>query len=59
MKRTTRTNAPLVEPRQSTGPEQPQFAAFINQRYFDFGRRFAYPDSRGAALWQRWRRSLR
>ena len=52
-------NAPLIERRQSTGPEQPQFAAFMNQRYFDFERQLTYPESRDAAHWQRWRRALR
>jgi dienelactone hydrolase len=51
--------APLIEPRQATGPDQPHFAVFMNRRYFDFQRRLAYPDSRDEAPWQRWRRSLR
>jgi len=35
MKRTTVATAALIERQQTTGPDQTQFAAFLNQRYFD------------------------
>ncbi len=59
MRRVTHTAYPLVEAVQEVGPEQPQTASFLNQRYFEFERRLAYPQSQDPADWQRWRRRLR
>ena len=59
MRRVTHTAYPLVEAVQEVGPEQPQTASFLHQRYFEFERRLAYPQSRDPADWQQWRRRLR
>lgn len=59
MRRVTQTGYPLIEPIRPVGPEQPQTAFYLNNRYFELERRLAYPESRNHDDWKRWRRQLR
>ena len=59
MKRTTLATADLIDRQQTTAPQQPHTAAFLNQCYFDFVRRLAYPTSSDKRHWSQWRRALR
>ena len=59
MKRTTVATASLIDRQQTTGPDQPHFAAFLNQRYFDFECRYAFPTSADKQYWRQWRPNLR
>ena len=59
MKRITQTDNPLIDPPSAVGPTQPHTTAYLNNRYFNFQRRLAYPQTTDRGKWQQWRRKLR
>ena len=59
MQRVTKSGGSLIEPLRSVGPESPETAAYLNGRFFAYGRELAYPETTDPHEWQNWRRRLR
>ena len=58
MRRVTGSGRMRVDP-QSEDPGHLQTATYLNNRYFDFERKLAYPECRDRDAWRLWRRRLR
>ena len=59
MRRVTATDYPLLEAPEPATAATPHTARYLNDRYADFDRRLAYPETSDPVAWRRWRGALR